>query len=204
MKKSLMTLAGPVLIGVASLSLPALAQNQVLRACRAEWRANQAGLRANGITQEVYVADCQTAATKGPAATAPAAADPAGKAVSKAVKTVKACQREWQLSKTALRANGITQKVFVSDCQAATAKVESSAAPPVAAEPPAKPAAATISPIPDAASEKLKACQEEWRTKRAADDVAGTTEKTYVEQCRGGGTTSGKATPPAPSAPTPR
>jgi hypothetical protein len=178
-------------------------KNQVLQTCRAEWRANQAGLEANGITQKVYVADCQTAATKLGIATT-AAADPPGKAAPKANKTIKACQREWLLSKTALRANGITQKVFVSDCQAATAKVESSAAPPVAAEPPAKPAAATISPIPDAASEKLKACQEEWRTKRAADDVAGTTEKTYVEQCRGGGTTSGKATPPAPSAPTSR
>jgi hypothetical protein len=102
MKKSLMTLAGPVLFGIASLSLPALAQNPVLRTCRAEWRANQAGLRANGITQEVYVADCQTAATKGSAATVPAAADPAGKAASKAGKTVKTCQREWHLSKTAL------------------------------------------------------------------------------------------------------
>jgi hypothetical protein len=197
MKQSLMTLASPVLIGVASLSLflPALAQNQVLRACRAEWRANQAGLRANGITQEVYVADCQTAATKGTAATAPAAADPAGKAASKAVKTVKACQREWQLSKTALQANGITQKVFVSDCQAAAAKVGPSSAAPAAAEPPAKPAAATISPAPDAASEKIKACQEEWRIKRTVDEMPGVTEKAYVEQCRSGGNPSQSSAP---------
>jgi hypothetical protein len=193
MKKSLMTLAGPVLIGVASLSLPALAQNQVLRTCRAEWRANQAGLRANGITQEVYVADCQTAATKGTAATAPAAADPAGKAASKAVKTVKACQREWHLSKTALRANGITQKVFVSDCQAAAAKVGPSAAAP-GAEPPAKPAAATISSAPDAASEKIKACQEEWRIKRTVDEMP-VTEKAYVEQCRSGGNPAQSSAP---------
>ena len=56
MKKSSMKLAGSVLIGVAGLSLPAWAQNEALRTCRAEWRANQAGLRDNGITQKVYVA----------------------------------------------------------------------------------------------------------------------------------------------------
>jgi hypothetical protein len=192
MKKSSMTLAALVLIGVASWSLPALAQNEVLRTCRAEWRANQAGLRANGITQEVYVADCQTTATKGTAVTVPAAADPAGKAASKAEKTIQACRREWQLSKTALRVNGITQKVFVSDCQAAAAKVSPSAAAPAAAEPPAKPAAATISP--DAASEKLKACQEEWRIKRTVDEIP-VTEKAYVEQCRSDGNPSQSSAP---------
>jgi hypothetical protein len=46
-------------------------------------------------------------------------------------------------SLTALRANGIIQKVFVSDCQAAAAKVGSSAAAPAAPEPPARPVAAT-------------------------------------------------------------
>lgn len=206
MTKPLMRLAGSVLIGIASLSLPVLAQNQVLRTCREEWGANQAALRANGITQKVYLADCQTAATKlGTATTVPVAAEPPGKAAPKAKKTVKACQHEWRSNKTALRANGITQNVFVSDCQAAAAKVGTSATAPVGANPPAKPAATTTAPvIPDAATgtEKLKACQEEWRTKRAADEMSGMTEKAYVEQCRGGGTTSGTATPPAPSAPT--
>jgi hypothetical protein len=202
MKKSSMKLAGSVLIGVAGLSLPAWAQNEALRTCRAEWRANQAGLRANGITQKVYVADCQTAATKLGIATTGRSADPPGKAALKAQKTVKTCQREWFLNRIALRANGITQKVFVSDCQAAAAKVGTSAAAPVAADSPAKPAAAPNSPTPDAASGKIKACQEEWRTKRTADEVPGITEKAYVEQCRGGDTTSGKATPSAVSAPT--
>ena len=203
MKKSSMKLAGSVLIGVAGLSLPAWAQNEALGTCRAEWRANQAGLRANGITQKVYVADCQTAASKlGTATTGRVSADPPGKAAFKAEKTVKTCQREWFLNRIALRANGITQKVFVSDCQAAAAKVGTSAAAPVAADSPAKPAAAPNSPTPDAASGKIKACQEEWRTKRTADEVPGITEKAYVEQCRGGDTTSGKATPSAVSAPT--
>jgi hypothetical protein len=187
MKKSSMKLAGSVLVGVAGLSLPALAQNQVLRTCRAEWRANQAGLRANGITQKVYVADCQTAATKLRSATAvPVAADPPRKAASKAEKTVKACQREWFLNKTALRANGITQTVFVADCQAAAAKVGTGAAAPVAPDSPARPAAATISPTPEAATgnEKLKACQEEWRIKRTVDDVPGMTERSSTNSTR--------------------
>jgi hypothetical protein len=141
MTKSLAGIASSVLIGVASVSFPVLAQQQTLRACREEWRANQVALRANGITQKAYVADCQTAAAKrGAATTGPAAADA-----------------------------------------------------------PAKPAAATAAPptpATAAGSEKIKACQEEWRAKRAADELPGMTEKAYVEQCRSG------STPPAPSAPT--
>jgi hypothetical protein len=218
MAKYLVGVAGSVLIGVTSLSFPVLAQQQTLQTCRGEWKANEAALRANGMTQKAYVADCQTTASKlGAVTTAPAAADAPVKPTAatagpakpdqafRTKKTVKACQEEWRTNQAALRANGITQKVFVADCQAAAAKVGTSATAPVAADPPAKPAAATIAPvIPGAAvgTEKLKACQEEWRAKRAADEVSGMTEKAYVEQCGGGGTPSGTVTPPTPSAPT--
>jgi hypothetical protein len=205
MAKYLVGIAGSVLISVTSLSFPVLARQQTLQTCREEWKANKAALRANGMTQKAFVADCQAASTKLGAATTAAVAADAPKAAPKTKKTVKACEHEWRANQAALRANGIAQKVFVADCQAAAAKVGTSATAPVAPDPSAKPSAATIAPIIPGAgvgTEKLKACQEEWRTKRAADEVSGMTEKAYVEQCRGGGTTSGTATPPAPSAPT--
>lgn len=33
----------------------------------------------------------------------------------------------------------------------------------------------------------IRACQEEWRANKAANQANGITEKTYVAQCRGGG-----------------
>src|SRR2546421_67461 len=71
------SLAGiSLLIGVASVSFPVLAEQQTLRTCREEWRANQTALRANRMTQKVYVADCQAHAAKvGAASAAPASAD---------------------------------------------------------------------------------------------------------------------------------
>ena len=52
-----------------------------------------------------------------------------------------------------------------------------------------------------------KACQEEWRANKAANQANGVTEKAYVAQCRAGGastqpTTAAPATPSAPG-PTP-
>src|SRR5258708_23926548 len=54
-----------------------------------------------------------------------------------------------------------------------------------------------------------KACQEEWRANKAANQANGVTEKAYVAQCRGGGApTAAPATPaapaPAPTAAAPR
>src|SRR5258706_281911 len=36
----------------------------------------------------------------------------------------------------------------------------------------------------------VRACQEEWRANKAANQASGITEKAYVAQCRGGGTTA--------------
>ena len=63
--KYLIVVVGSALMGVASLSLPGLAQDQVLKNCREEWRVSQAALRANGINQKVFIADCQAAAAEG-------------------------------------------------------------------------------------------------------------------------------------------
>jgi hypothetical protein len=46
-----------------------------------------------------------------------------------------------------------------------------------------------------------KACQEEWRANKIANQANGVTEKAYVAQCRGGATASPTAAPAAPPAP---
>jgi hypothetical protein len=69
---------GSVLAGVASSSLPGLAQDKVLTTCRESWRASQAALRANGINQKMFIAECQAAAAAraGAASTGPGSPDP--------------------------------------------------------------------------------------------------------------------------------
>ncbi len=50
----------------------------------------------------------------------------------------------------------------------------------------------------------VKACQEEWRANKDANQAAGVTEKAYVDKCRGGGAAAAPATPSAtPAAATP-
>ena len=43
----------------------------------------------------------------------------------------------------------------------------------------------------------VKACQEEWRANKAANQAAGVTEKAYVDTCRAGGAAQQPATAPA-------
>lgn len=108
-------------------------------------------------------------------------------------KTVKACQEEWRANKEANQAANITQKAYVEKCRAGSAT----------AQPAAKPAAAPVKPAitrSDAPQNTVRACQEEWRANRAANQAAGITEKDYVEKCRAGTT----AAQPAPAtSPTP-
>jgi hypothetical protein len=50
----------------------------------------------------------------------------------------------------------------------------------------------------------VKACQQEWRANKAANQAAGVTEKAYVTQCRSGATATTQAPAAAPApAPTP-
>jgi hypothetical protein len=130
--KYLIVVVGSALMGVASLSLPGLAQDQVLKNCREEWRASQAALRANGMTEKVYVSECQGAA-----------------------------------------GNASAQSPASPDSQT-------------------NPASATLPHATAGETLKVKACVEEWRTKRrtkrGTDELKGLTEKAYIEQCRSAST----------------
>src|SRR5512135_3082935 len=104
-------------------------------------------------------------------------------------KTVKACQQEWQANKTANQAAGITQKAYVEKCR------DGSAASQPAAKPAAAPSTKSAVAKPGAAQKTVKACEEEWRANRAANQAAGITQKAYVEKCRAGSV----AAQPAPA-----
>jgi len=113
-------------------------------------------------------------------------------------KTVKACQEEWRANKTANQAAGVTLKAYVEKCRAGSAT----------AQPAVKPAAVPAIPAAtksDAPQKTVRACQEEWRVNKAANQAAGVTLKAYVEKCRAGTTTAqpapAPATTPAPARP---
>ncbi|HEY7230913.1 MAG TPA: hypothetical protein VH558_11135 [Pseudolabrys sp.] len=98
-------------------------------------------------------------------------------------KTVKACTQEWQANKDANQAKGITLKAFVTQCRAGGAAQTQTA--------PAATAQKTTTAAPAATGQKtVRACVDEWRANRAANEAKGVTEKAYVADCRAGRTTA--------------
>jgi hypothetical protein len=102
-------------------------------------------------------------------------------------KTIKACQEEWRANKAANQANGITEKSYVVQCRAGGAPTQPTAAPAPSIAPPPSPGA-TARPSRSrqtvAGQKTIKACQEEWRANKVANQANGITERAYVEQCR--------------------
>ena len=127
-------------------------------------------------------------------------------------KTIKACQEEWRANKAANQANGITEKSYVDQCRAGGAPTQPTAAPAPSIAPPTSPGA-TARPSRSsqtvAGQKTIKACQEEWRANKAANQANGITERAYVDQCRAANapiqpSTTPAAPPPArTAAPTP-
>ena len=61
-------------------------------------------------------------------------------------------------------------------------------------------AGALVLSFPAVAQQKTaKACQEEWRANKADNQAKGITEKSYVTQCRAGGSATQPAPAPAPT-----
>jgi hypothetical protein len=98
-------------------------------------------------------------------------------------KTVKACTQEWQANKDANQAKGITLKAFVTQCRAGGA-AQTQTAPAATAQ-----RTTTAAPAPNG-QKTVRACVEEWRSNRAANEAKGVTEKAYVADCRAGRTTA--------------
>jgi hypothetical protein len=206
MRRRIAVAACSAVLGLMTLSSHAMAQQKTLKACQAEWRANKAANQANGITEKAFVTECRGdgAPTQPTAATKTVAGQ---KTAVAGQKTAKDCREEWRANKAANQTSGITEKAYVDQCRTGNAPSQTTAAP---AAPPAAPPAASETRVPDTptstAQKTAKACRDEWRANKAANQANGVTERAYVEQCRGGGaptqTTAAPTTPPAP-APTP-
>ena len=112
-------------------------------------------------------------------------------------KTVAACRAEWRANEEANKAAGITERAFVAQCRSGAAPAQTTAAP---AGPPS-PAPAVAAPSPG--QKTVAACRAEWRANRAANKVAGVTERAFVAQCRSGAapaqTTAAPTAPPSPA-----
>jgi hypothetical protein len=112
-------------------------------------------------------------------------------------KTVKACQEEWRANKDANQAKGITEKAYVTQCRGGA----TAAKPAPAAEKKTEKKQAAKPPAENAQQKTVKACQQEWRANKAANQANGITEKAYVTQCRSGAATATAAPAPAPAPP---
>jgi hypothetical protein len=115
-------------------------------------------------------------------------------------KTAKACQEEWRANKAANQANGVTEKAYVATCKGGSAPT-SAAAP--AAPSTAAPTPTATAPASASGQKTAKACQEEWRANKAANQANGVTEKAYVATCKGGAAPTTTAAPMAAPATAP-
>ena len=102
-------------------------------------------------------------------------------------KTVKACTEEWRANKAANEAKGVTLKSYVTQCRAAGAAQTQSAPPPASQK--------TTTAAPAATGQKtVKACSDEWRANKDANQAKGVTLKAYVADCRAGKATTAQPT----------
>jgi hypothetical protein len=65
---------------------PALAQDQTMKACRAEWQAHKADNQAKGITEKAFIDQCRGAGAAAKPETTPVAAKPAPTAAAPVAK----------------------------------------------------------------------------------------------------------------------
>lgn len=122
-------------------------------------------------------------------------------------KTATECEKEWRADKAANQAKGITEKAYVEKCRSADNTKDSKTK---AADKPKEKekAAAEKKPAKESKTEKaaastegkqktVKACEDEWRADKAANQAKGITEKAYVEKCRAGTSNEAKTAPAA-------
>src|SRR6187551_2759490 len=102
-------------------------------------------------------------------------------------KTVKACTQEWQANKDANEAKGVTLKSYVTQCRAGGAAQTQSVPPPASQK--------TTTAAPAATGQKtVKACSDEWRANKDANQAKGVTLKAFVADCRAGKATTAQPT----------
>jgi hypothetical protein len=195
MRRQIAVVLCSAVLGLVTLSSHAIAQQKTVKACQAEWRANKASNQANGVTEKAYVDQCRGAAAPEQTTTAPASG-PAPTQTATGQKTAKACRDEWKANKTANQANGVTEKAYVDQCRGGGAPAQTTAVPTSSAPTAAASQTAT-------GQKTAKACRDEWKANKAANQSNGVTEKAYVDQCRGGAAPAQTTAAPPPPAPAP-
>ena len=107
-------------------------------------------------------------------------------------KTVKACTEEWRTNKAANEAKGVTLKSYVTQCRAGgAAQTQTAPAAPAGSQKSQK----TTAAAPAATGQKtVKACTDEWRANKDANQAKGVTLKAYVADCRAGKATTAQPT----------
>jgi hypothetical protein len=183
--------------GLLTLSSLAMAQQKTVKACQAEWRANKAANQANGVTERAYVDQCRGGAAPAQTTAAPPPPSSAPAATATGQKTAKTCRDEWRANKASNQANGVTEKAYVDQCRGGAAPTTVGTPPP-----PASPSTAAV-PQTASGQKTAKACRDEWRANKAANQANGVTEKAYVEQCRSGAVPAQTTATPPPPAPAP-
>lgn len=110
-------------------------------------------------------------------------------------KTAKDCTAEWRADKAGMQSRGVTEKTYVEQCKGSDSS-------PAASAPATKPTASATSSSSKSSStpsgKTAKDCTAEWRADKAGMQARGVTEKSYVEQCKEGGSI------PAATGPTPK
>jgi hypothetical protein len=197
MRRQIAVVMCSAVIGLIALSSHATAQQKTVTACQQEWRANKAANQANGVTEKAYVTQCRGGSAPAQTTTAPAAPSAPTAATTQTAagqKTAKACREEWRANKVANQASGVTESAYVAQCRGGAAPAQGAAAPTA----PSAPAPAPTAAVPTAGQKTAKACRDEWRANKAANQANGVTEKAYVEQCRSGASPSQTTAPPPP------
>ena len=112
--------------------------------------------------------------------------------IPSSAKTVKACEEEWKVNKTAIQSSGKKKKDFITECRAETAAAEPQ---PAATAPQAAPAEP---PAPAQRKAKtVRACAAEWTANKAALESSGKTRKDFITECRTGTETTAAAAVPS-------
>jgi hypothetical protein len=202
MRRQIAVVICSAVLGFGMLSSHTMAQQKTAKACREEWKANKAANQANGVTEKAYVDQCRGGAAPTQTTAAPPSAAPAAPAAAAQTatgqKTAKACRDEWKANKAANQANGVTEKAYVDQCRGGAAPTQTTVAPSAPA-----PVPTAAAPQTATGQKTAKACRDEWRANKAANQANGVTEKAYVDQCRGGTTPAQTTVTSPPAAPSP-
>jgi hypothetical protein len=202
MKRQITVVMCSAVLGVMTWSSQATAQQKTIKACQEEWRANKASNQANGVTEKAYVDQCRGGASPAQSTAAPSAPAQAPTATASQTapgqKTAKACRDEWRANKATNQASGVSEKAYVDQCRGGAAPAQTTAAPSAPAQAPTA-AASTTAP----GQKTAKACRDEWKANKAANQANGVTERAYVDQCRGGTAPAQTTAAPPPPAPAP-